>query len=64
MMNELSDIPSISEMDIELDRRKYLQSFWEFFCDAWKVIEPDTQLVKNWHLQYLCNELEQLLYRC
>ena len=47
----------------EILRQKYKDSLYEFFKEAWKVIEPDTELSENWHLEYLCEELEQILYR-
>ena len=30
-------------------------SFSEFFRQAWKVLEPSTELVWNWHLELMCN---------
>lgn len=38
----------------ELMRR----SFARFFREAWKEIEPSTELVWNWHLQLICNVLQ------
>jgi predicted phage terminase large subunit-like protein len=40
--------------------RKTCQSFAEFVKLAWKVIEPGTPLVWNWHLQAMCDHLEAI----
>lgn len=34
-----------------------------FFRSAWSVIEPSTPLAWNWHIQYLCDELQQQAIR-
>lgn len=41
-----------------LRRGSYTDSLERFFRDAWRIIEPETQLKFNWHLEYLCHELE------
>ena len=33
------------------------ENYQAFFEDAWKVIEPSTPLVLNWHIVYLCARL-------
>jgi len=40
-------------------------SYFEFFKQAWEVLEPSTPLTCNWHIKYLCdvlqNEIERVL---
>lgn len=36
----------------------YKRNYWEFVQGFWPVLVPDTELVPNWHLQYLANELQ------
>lgn len=34
-----------------------------FFRYAWEVIEPDTKIYWNWHIDYLCDELQKQVQR-
>jgi predicted phage terminase large subunit-like protein len=43
---------------MEQERRR-CRDFSYFFRRAWFVIEPTTELVWNWHLDYLCEVLQQ-----
>jgi predicted phage terminase large subunit-like protein len=38
---------------LEKNRRKYNTNFYEFFKDAWKAVDPYTELQENWHIHYL-----------
>lgn len=40
--------------------RKSCRTFAEFVKLAWKIIEPGTPLVWNWHLQVMCDHLEAI----
>lgn len=42
---------------------EYKDSLLTFFIDAWKVLEPDTHLVLNFHHEYLASKLEEILHR-
>ncbi|MCK4824047.1 hypothetical protein KA005_50305, partial [bacterium] len=55
----------IHTYEIEQDLRVgyYKDSYWRFFRDAWKVIEPQTPLIESWHMKYLSEQLESVLYR-
>lgn len=46
------------KLDAELARR----SFAEFFRQAWKVLEPTTDLVWNWHLTLICCVVQALFF--
>lgn len=48
-------IPSKSEIKAELCRR----SFYYFLQEFWDVVIPETP-VFNWHIKYLCDELQYL----
>lgn len=38
------------------------KSYYTFFLEFWKVISAE-KLVLNWHIEYLCNELQQVAER-
>jgi len=41
-------------LQLELDKRKLKGDFYYFVTEAWKVLDPHTELVPNWHIKYLC----------
>lgn len=47
----------------QLQQLRYKDSLESFFKAAWKVIEPETTLIWNWHLTYLCGQLEEILHQ-
>jgi hypothetical protein len=47
----------ISEIDQELAMRQLR----EFVLQAWAVVEPSTAFVPGWHLDAICEHLEQSL---
>ena len=47
----------------ERHRKRMELSYWPFFQEAWKEIEPTTELVANWHIEYIANVLEQEVRR-
>jgi predicted phage terminase large subunit-like protein len=52
--------PSFSELDLVRSISK--QSFFEFLKEFWDVIIPEDP-VWNWHIEYLCNELQEVAER-
>lgn len=34
-------------------------SYYDFFIQAWHIKEPETPLVDNWHIKYLCDRLQR-----
>jgi len=48
-------IPTKEQIEAEIFKR----SFYKFFKEAVKVLEPDTIWYDNWHIEYLCNELQK-----
>lgn len=55
------DVYKILKKDI------YRQSYYEFFKDAYKALHPGDIYSDNWHIEYLCsqmqNELERIIKR-
>lgn len=47
--------------NIQIDKR-YL-SYYNFFLEAFKVLEPQTPFVSNWHIKFLCQVLQAETYR-
>lgn len=48
------------ELRRQLRSQLYRKSFWEFFKRACEILEPSTSWQWNWHLEYLCNEMQVL----
>jgi len=48
---------------VKIRKESYKDSYWRFFKNAWKVIEPETTLKENWHMIYICEELEKVARR-
>lgn len=40
---------------------KCKRSFYEFFLEFWGVVVPDTPLVDNWHIKWLCDLAQEHL---
>lgn len=47
-------LPSLNQIDAELASR----SLAEFSRQAWHILEPNTPLLWNWHLDAICDHLE------
>lgn len=45
------------------NRKQMELSYWPFFKRAWNEIEPTTQLIENWHIEYIANVLDQEVKR-
>lgn len=50
-------------LDYFIDRELCKQSYFEFVKEAWKIIEPSTELVLNWHIEKIANELQEVIER-
>lgn len=46
---------------LEKTKRRLKQSYYEFFKYFWEVLNTE-QLIDNWHIEKLCNELQELSY--
>ena len=38
-------------------------SYYAFFSHAWSILEPETPLIDNWHIDYLCHVLQSEMER-
>lgn len=47
----------------ELLRGIYRSNYYQFFKDAFHVLEPEVELVDNWHIEYICNILQEEVKR-
>ena len=49
-------MPTYDDIKHELHRR----SFYDFFIDLWKELEAEQPLSDNWHVKYLCDEMQKI----
>ena len=47
----------------EIDRELSIRSYYAFFKLAWKIIEPNTPLQLNWHLEFIADLLQKEVER-
>jgi predicted phage terminase large subunit-like protein len=45
----------------EVEAHLYKKSYYEFFLACFNILEPQTKIVSNWHIQYICDQLQQLI---
>lgn len=50
----LKNLPTLKEIEAE----QYKRSYYRFFKEAFKVLHPQEELRDNWHIEYLCNILQ------
>jgi predicted phage terminase large subunit-like protein len=72
-MQALVDSPVVQSTDsilrdaytsaVELERRACETSYSQFIRSAWRVLEPGTPLIWNWHLDVLCDEVQKQIDR-
>jgi predicted phage terminase large subunit-like protein len=46
---------------VEIEKELCKRSLHEFVIHAWDTIEPDTKFVDGWHIEMICNYLENLV---
>lgn len=69
MLKELIRQIDVRDGEIDLDEvrenadriRIECRSFQVFFKRAWKILEPETKLVWNWHLTAMCQHIEAIV---
>lgn len=49
------------EQEIPYVREICLRSFYEFVVEFWPIVEHGRELVANWHIKYLCDQLQARL---
>ncbi len=67
-VKDILTLPKRTKEDIFLDlcakdRLQCEKSYYHFFQQAWKQLEPETTLDKNWHIQYICDILQEEVER-
>lgn len=45
------------------EKRRCEESYEQFVKSAWCVLEPDTKVIWNWHMTYLCTVIQRALER-
>jgi len=55
-----TELTSVSKM--ELERTLCLESFYAFVVRFWHIVVPETP-IWNWHIKYLCDEMQTLAER-
>jgi predicted phage terminase large subunit-like protein len=45
------------------EKRRCEESYEQFVKSAWCVLEPDTNVIWNWHMTYLCTVIQRALER-
>lgn len=53
----------LAKIEINLERRIYKQSFYEFYKSAYAQLHPGQTYDENWHAIYLCQVLQEEAYR-
>lgn len=54
--------PAIAVNKLALERALCIESFYDFFLRFWPTISAE-KLVDNWHIKYLCDELQKIAER-
>ena len=42
----------------DVRRAIYEKSYYRFFLKAWEIVEHQTELIPNWHIEFICNLLQ------
>ena len=51
------------QLEIEIRRDIYKNSYYEFFKDAFLVLNPTDDYSDNWHIKFLCDRLSEETFR-
>jgi predicted phage terminase large subunit-like protein len=62
-MRTRSEIIDRLALEDELEKRRCEKSYYEFFKRAWQELEPQTPLLDNWHIKYLCDLIQAEIER-
>lgn len=58
----MPQIPAVIQKQLEQAiALKCYRRFYDFFLVFWQVIEPTMPLKENWHIEYLCDEAQQIV---
>lgn len=56
-------IPPPDQEEILAIRELTERSYFEFFCEFWPCVVPDVPLKLNFHIKYICDELQKVAER-
>ncbi len=59
---DLSRLPTLEQVEIEIDRRSAKKSLAEFAKAAWTTLEPASELKWGWALDAICEHLEAVTH--
>mgnify|MGYP003636422813 FL=1 len=48
-----------AQLKYALNKTLCEMSFYEFFKQAWHIVEPAIELSSNWHHKYICDALQE-----
>lgn len=48
---------------LQIQEEIYKRSYYKFFIDAFKILEPETDFQDNWHIKYICDLLQKEVER-
>lgn len=54
---------ALLEIKLELEKRACERRYVDFVKSAWEILEPGNPLIWNWHLDVLCEEIENQIHR-
>lgn len=61
-MNNLNNLQKLLN-PLEIQKENSRRSYYSFIKYAWKVLEPQTLFIDNWHIKYLCDLLQNEVER-
>lgn len=50
-------------LERQKEKRDCERSYSAFLRSAWNILEPDTEIVWNWHMDFLCEEVQKQITR-
>ena len=59
MPRKKKEIALLPPSPLEVNRAIYKASFYQFYVDAFRILEPETDYSPNWHIKYLCDVLQE-----
>jgi len=65
VLEKLTDSEKLRALELLRIYKKNLaeERYYHFFCQAWEILEPSTPLTNNWHIEYLCDQLQSEVER-
>jgi predicted phage terminase large subunit-like protein len=61
-VNTQQNTPTLHFSELEIQRSLTRQSFIDFLREHWAIVCQE-EFIENWHIEYLCNELQEIAER-